>query len=172
MRIGQISWLALVPLTLSLVAAAQPADAAKKHHHAAKGGGGGSNSIVAVANRNGCDLFDQQLKKGGLTGLLSGGGPYTVFAPNDSAFQHLAKDAIGEGMLPKTLKYHVVKGNYSLTDLSTRRSIPTLEGEDVMLNSKDGKLIVDGAIVTKPDIKCSNGVIHVIDTVLLPQRGK
>jgi uncharacterized surface protein with fasciclin (FAS1) repeats len=47
-----------------------------------------------------------------------------------------------------------------------------MEGDDVMLNSKDGKLIVDGALVTKPDIKCSNGVIHVIDTVLLPERGK
>ena len=57
-------------------------------------------------------------------------------------------------------------------DLAPLRAATTLEGESVMLNNKDGKEIVDGAFVTKADIVCGNGVIHVIDTVLMPERGK
>jgi uncharacterized surface protein with fasciclin (FAS1) repeats len=179
MRIGQFTWLAVVPLSLSLTGlfTIQPGQAKTSHHKHAKAAGGGGNSIVTVADKNGCSLFDAKLKEGRLFALLQGSGPFTVFVPNDLAFQHLPKDEVQSWpkrnlTLTKVLKYHVVKGNYSTSDLGTRRSIPTMEGDDVMLNSKDGKLIVDGALVTKPDIKCSNGVIHVIDTVLLPERGK
>lgn len=180
MRIGQITWLAVVPLSLTLcgLLTMQPGAAKTSHHHHATGGGG--NSIVTVADKNGCSLFDAKLKEARLFAFLQGGGPFTVFVPNDLAFQHLAKDGKDEIeswpkrnlSLTKVLKYHIVRGTYSAADLGTKKSIPTIEGNNVMLNSKDGKLIVDGSIVTKPDLKCSNGVIHVIDTVLLPERGK
>ncbi len=74
--------------------------------------------------------------------------------------------------LATVLKYHVLPKKYSASDLSSRRSLVTLEGESVMLNNKDGSQTVDGAIVTKADCDCSNGTVHVIDTVLMPERGK
>lgn len=73
--------------------------------------------------------------------------------------------------LGKVLKYHVVKGKLSSSDLASKRSATTLEGESLMLNAKDGKNIVDGAMVVK-EVDAGNGVIYVIDTVLMPERGK
>jgi uncharacterized surface protein with fasciclin (FAS1) repeats len=106
---------------------------------------------------------------------LKGKGPFTVFAPDQAAFAKLPKNstlAADKDKLTKVLKYHVLPNKLMASDLTSMRSAPTLEGESVMLNSKDGKEIVDGAFVTKADIVCSNGVIHIIDTVLVPERGK
>jgi transforming growth factor-beta-induced protein len=74
--------------------------------------------------------------------------------------------------LPIVLKYHVVPKKYMASDLASRRSIVTVQGESLMLDNKDGTQIVDGALVTKADSDCRNGVVHVIDTVLIPERGK
>lgn len=187
MRLGLLSSLA-VAVSLAGMMMAQPGDAhntgkAHRHHKkgcstkacadacSAKGG-----TIVAVAAKAGTfkELLSE-LEAAGLVGVLKGPGPFTVFAPNDAAFAHsrsLDKLSGDKAKLANTLKYHVVKGKFSSEDLASKRSITTLEGEALMLNSKDGKLIVDGALVTEADVKAGNGVIHVIDAVLVPERGK
>lgn len=188
MRFGLLTSLAVAAVSLAGMTMPQASDAhntGKPHHHhkkacsskaceqacAAKGG-----TIIAVAAKAGTfkELLSQ-LEAAGLVGVLKGPGPFTVFAPNDSAFAHsrsLDKLSGDKTKLANILKYHVVKGNYSAADLQNKRSLTTLEGESVMLNAKDGKVIVDGAIVTEADVKASNGVIHVIDAVLVPERGK
>jgi uncharacterized surface protein with fasciclin (FAS1) repeats len=187
MRFGLLSC-AAVAVSLASMTMAQPSGAhntGKKHHHhgacaskscsskscSAKGG-----TIVAVAASAGTfkELLSQ-LEAAGLVGTLKGAGPFTVFAPNDTAFAHsrsLDKLSGNKEKLSNVLKYHVVKGKYSSEDLASKRSLTTLEGESLMINAKDGKVIVDGALVITPDIKASNGVIHVIDAVLVPERGK
>ena len=119
------------------------------------------------------------LTTSGLSRTLHGCGPFTVFAPSDSAFAKLPKAEkeellADEKRLPEVLKYHVVKGVFPASELAQKRAITTVQGESLMLDTKnDGEtLIVDGAIVTQPDIKCRNGVIHVIDILLVPERGK
>jgi uncharacterized surface protein with fasciclin (FAS1) repeats len=149
-----------------------------KHHHHGKNCHHACNGIVGVASKN-KDLSTTvtAIKKAGLVCALSCAGPLTVFAPTNEAWSKIPKD-MREGMLndPKRLKdileYHVVKGKYDAASLDGKRSIKTLEGQDLMLDNKDGKLIVDGAIVTTPDVKASNGMIHLIDYVAIPERGK
>lgn len=134
------------------------------------------NDIVETAKKDGSfKNLSTALCSTGLSKTLKSKGPFTVFAPNDEAFAKLPKDK-KEALLkdPNVLKYHVVKGNVSAADLKEKRSVATVQGESLMVDTKnDGEVIVvDGAIVTKPDIKCSNGVIHVVDFVLVPERGK
>ncbi len=190
MRLGAFTWLTIVPTAVSLISlvSTQPSSATTKthnaKHHAAccskacsksKKCGKHSHDIVHTAMAQ-PDLkqMSKALQDAGLVCILESGGPFTVFAPSDAAFagQAKANQVTGDkDKLAKQLKYHVVKGNFSAADLANKRSIPTIEGECLMLNSKDGKLIVDGAIVSR-DIPTSNGVIHVIDCVLSPERGK
>lgn len=135
---------------------------------------GNKNDIVNTAKRDGSfKNLTNALCCTNLASTLHGKGPFTVFAPSDEAFGKLPKDK-QEAILKNadTLKYHVVKGKVSSQDLAAKRSIVTVQGESLMVNNKDGTIIVDGATVTKPDIACSNGVIHVIDFVLVPERGK
>jgi uncharacterized surface protein with fasciclin (FAS1) repeats len=109
----------------------------------------------------------------GLVDTLSGDGPFTVFAPTDDAFAKLPKGTI-EGLLKdkdgltKILTYHVVSGKVMAKDVMTMKSAKTLQGEDVSIDISDG-VMVNNAKVIEADIECSNGVIHVIDTVLMPK---
>ena len=139
-----------------------------------------SNNIVRTAVKDGnYKTLTEALTKAGLAGTLSTSGPFTVFAPSDAAFAKLPKAKVeallaDKKKLREVLKYHVVKGKMTAEELSAKRSIPTLQGEFLMVDSKnDGDmLVVDGAIVTKPDISCGNGIIHEIDFLLVPERGK
>lgn len=136
------------------------------------------NDIVSTAKKAGTfNTLGDALDKANLTGTLQKKGPYTVFAPSDSAFAKLPKEEKeallnDEKRLPEVLKYHVVQGIVPSSDLASARAVTTIQGESLMVDNKDGSVIVDGAIVTKPDIKCSNGVIHEIDYILVPERGK
>lgn len=139
-----------------------------------------SKDIVDTAKCDGSfKTLSHALNTSGLSKTLKSKGPFTVFAPSDEAFGKLPKeqrDALlaDNKKLPTVLKYHVVKGIVPASELAQKRSVVTVEGESLMVDTKnDGELIVvDGAMVTKPDIKCNNGVIHVIDYVLTPERGK
>jgi uncharacterized surface protein with fasciclin (FAS1) repeats len=112
-------------------------------------------------------------KAAGLADALSGPGPITLFAPTDAAFKKLP-EGTGESLLanPDRLKqillYHVVDGSVRAADVVKLESAKTLQGATVTIKSADGKVKINNATVTKADIECSNGVIHVIDTVLLP----
>jgi len=113
------------------------------------------------------------VKAAGLVDTLKSAGPFTVFAPTDAAFAKLPAGTL-EGLLkdPAKLKavltYHVVAGDVMAADVVKLTSAKTVEGADVTIKVMGGKVMVNNAHVVKTDIKCSNGVIHVIDTVILP----
>lgn len=110
-----------------------------------------------------------------LAGALAGKGPFTVFAPTDDAFAKLPKEVIQSLLKPENkqqlagiLTYHVVKGHVLAAQVVDLPGAVTLNGQRVDIQVKKDKVMVDGATVVKTDIKCSNGVIHVIDKVILP----
>ena len=110
----------------------------------------------------------------GLADTLSGKGPFTVFAPTDAAFAKLPAGTVETllqdptGQLKNILLYHVVAGKVMAADVVSLTSAPTVFGKNVSVMVKDGKVYIDGAQVIVTDILASNGVIHVIDSVILP----
>lgn len=109
-----------------------------------------------------------------LVEALKGDGPYTIFAPTDAAFAALPEGTVETLLLPENkeqlaaiLTYHVVPGKIMSTDLVDDSESVTVNGDTVMIDLDNG-VMVDEATVTKADIEASNGVIHVIDTVILP----
>lgn len=114
------------------------------------------------------------LQAAGLVDTLKGPGPFTVFAPTDAAFAKLPAGTV-EALLkdiPKLtaiLTYHVVSGKVMAADAMRMNSAKTVNGQSLRIQTKDGKVMVDGARVVQADIACSNGVIHVIDAVVLPK---
>jgi uncharacterized surface protein with fasciclin (FAS1) repeats len=114
------------------------------------------------------------LKQAGLAKTLQGKGRYTVFAPTDAAFARvpkatLAKLAHNRAMLRSVLLYHVAKGRLSAAKVVKRHSIRTLNGRRLRVRVRGDKVYVGRARVTTPDIAASNGVIHVINRVLIPR---
>jgi len=110
-----------------------------------------------------------------LVATLSGPGPFTVFAPVDAAFAALPAGTVeslvkpeNKGKLASILTYHVVAGKVLSTDLSNGMKAKTVNGTEITITIADGKVKVNGAIVVLADVATSNGVIHVIDGVLLP----
>jgi uncharacterized surface protein with fasciclin (FAS1) repeats len=112
------------------------------------------------------------LEAADLVDTLKGAGPFTVFAPTDAAFAALPSgvlDALlaNQTALTEVLTYHVVSGKLMATDVVALISVTTLQGDDLLIDTSDG-VKIGGATITQTDIDCSNGVIHVIDTVLIP----
>jgi uncharacterized surface protein with fasciclin (FAS1) repeats len=112
------------------------------------------------------------LKAAGLVDTLKGKGPFTVFAPTDEAFAKLPEGTV-DGLLKdipqlkKILTYHVVSGKVMAADVMKMTSAKTVEGSDVKIDASQGVKIND-SMVTTPDVVADNGVIHIIDTVLMP----
>jgi uncharacterized surface protein with fasciclin (FAS1) repeats len=134
-----------------------------------------SGSILEIARETGqFSTLVAALGRAGLAGALVNGGPYTVFAPSDEAFAKLP-DGVVDSLLasPETLanvlSYHLVPGRMTVAEVATRRWAPTVQGEDLPV-SNNGAVHVDGARVVSGDIEATNGLIHVIDRVLLPAR--
>lgn len=115
------------------------------------------------------------LQAADLVDALKQPGPYTVFAPTDEAFAKLPEGTVEDLLKPENkdklitiLTYHVVSGEVDSSEVVKLKSAKTLNGEDVKIAIVNGKVMVDNATVVKADVKASNGVIHVIDTVILP----
>lgn len=133
-------------------------------------------SIVGIASSNAdFGTLTAALKAAGLVATLEGKGPFTVFAPTDAAFAKLPAGTLESLLKPENkdqltaiLTYHVVSGNVMAADVVKLKSAPTVNGKSVKITVSDGKVMVDGANVVTTDIQASNGVIHVIDSVLLP----
>jgi uncharacterized surface protein with fasciclin (FAS1) repeats len=147
------------------VAAAAPAVA---DHHGAK------KDIVdtAVAAGN-FKTLASALAAAGLVDTLRGPGPFTVFAPTDEAFAKIPKadlDALiaDKAKLTKVLTYHVVSGKVMAADVTKLKEAKTVEGGMLKIDTSSG-VKINGATVVKADVPASNGVIHVIDSVILPQ---
>jgi len=121
------------------------------------------------------------VKAAGLVDTLSGPGPFTVFAPTNAAFGKLPKGTVdtlvkpeNKATLTKILTYHVVPGKLNAADLKDGQKLTTVEGEQLTVKKSGGKaMLVDAkggsSTITIPDVNQSNGVIHVIDTVVMPK---
>ena len=111
-----------------------------------------------------------------LVETLKGKGPFTVFAPTDEAFANLPEGTVEDLLKPENkdklvavLTYHVVAGKVLAADVVKLKKAETVQGSEVRIKVKKGSVKVDGANVVKTDIECTNGVIHVIDAVILPK---
>ena len=131
--------------------------------------------IVAVASGAGSfNTLVAAVKAAGLVETLQGPGPFTVFAPTDEAFAKLPKGTVEDLLKPENkdklvaiLTYHVVAGKVMAADVKTMKA-KTVNGQSLDVKVTDGAVTVDNAKVTKTDVAASNGVIHVIDSVVLP----
>lgn len=134
-------------------------------------------TVVEVAMKAGSfQTLCKLLKAADWVEPLNGAGPFTVFAPTDEAFAKIDADTLESLLLPENkaklaeiLKYHVVKGRVFSDQAVKAGDAKTAQGGSVHITSKKDKVMVNGAKVIKPDIDASNGVIHVIDTVLMPK---
>lgn len=132
-----------------------------------------TKSLVNIVMGN-CNTLGAAIKTAGLQKILETSDPITVFAPSDAAFaamreyvdyllqpRHIAK-------LTKELAYHMVKGKYLAANLIYNETLSTIQGEKLSIQVKEGKITVDGAPLITADLGACNGVIHIIDKVLLP----
>ncbi|MEL6716592.1 MAG: fasciclin domain-containing protein, partial [Planctomycetota bacterium] len=179
------------PIALSLVLASAPfaADALTSDQCGSQCGSKAKATLAA--NEVGKDIVEtavaagefntlaRLLTKAELVEALQGEGPFTVFAPKDSAFAKLAKENEGiletllkeenAGMLTNILTYHVVPGKVMAKDVVELTTATSLLGQRLDVTVTEGTVMIDGAKVIATDIECSNGVIHVVDSVLLPE---
>lgn len=131
-----------------------------------------ANIIETAVNAGSFTTLVAAIKAAGLVETLNGEGPFTVFAPNDAAFAKLPAGTVDSLLkdipkLKKILCYHVVSGNVMAADVVNLTSTKTVEGSDVKINASKGVMINDSTVTTA-DVVADNGVIHVIDTVLMP----
>jgi len=139
-------------------------------------GDAATSDIVATASAAGdFKTLVAAVQAAGLAEALAGKGPFTVFAPSDSAFAKLPKGTLEKLLEPESrsklasiLTYHVVPGKVMAKDAMGLTGATTLGGQRIDIAVTDGGVTIDGAKVVKTDIVCSNGVIHVIDAVLMP----
>ncbi|USD62806.1 fasciclin domain-containing protein [Vibrio sp. SCSIO 43140] len=157
------SFAAMAALLLSISAFAD--------HHGMK------KDIVDVAAENGSfTTLVAAVQAAGLVDTLKGEGPFTVFAPTDEAFAKLPEGTVESLLQPENkdklvaiLTYHVVPGKVMAADVMGLDKAKTVQGQEVMITKKDGMVMVDNATVVATDVKAKNGVIHVIDAVIMPK---
>lgn len=164
MKLTRFLTLAVATSALSLTAVTSSlAEAAPKDIVAVASSAGKFNTLVAA------------VKAAGLVETLQGKGPFTVFAPTDEAFAKLPAGTVENLLKPENkdklvavLTYHVVPGKVMAADVKPMKA-KTVQGQSLNVKVSDGAVTVDNAKVIKTDIAASNGVIHVIDSVVLPQ---
>lgn len=143
---------------------------ATAHNH------GNKQDIVDIAASNpDFSTLVAAVKAAGLVDALKGEGPLTVFAPTNEAFAKLPAGTVESLLLPENkdtlvsiLTYHVVAGKVTAAEVVKVNSATSLQGQDIAVTVSDGTVMVNNATVTATDIMASNGVIHVIDTVIMP----
>ncbi len=131
--------------------------------------------VDTAVSADGFSTLVAAVKAAGLVETLKGKGPFTVFAPTDAAFKKLPPGTLENLLKPENkaqlvsiLTYHVVPGKVMAADVVKLKEAKTVEGSTVDITVKGDKVMVDKANVAKTDIECTNGVIHVIDAVILP----
>jgi len=145
---------------------------AQAHEHGMK-----KADIVDVAVENGSfNTLVAAVKAADLVSVLKGKGPFTVFAPTDEAFAKLPEGTVESLLKPENkdklvavLTYHVVSGKVMAADVVTLEKATTVQGQDITIKTMNNKVMVDNANVVVTDVEASNGVIHVIDHVILPK---
>jgi uncharacterized surface protein with fasciclin (FAS1) repeats len=131
-----------------------------------------ANIVETAVNAGSFKTLVAAVQAAGLVDTLTGAGPFTVFAPTDDAFAKLPAgtvDALLKDIpqLKKILTYHVVAGKVMAADVVKLKSATTVEGSDVKIDASNGVKVNDSTVTT-PDVETDNGVIHIIDAVLLP----
>jgi uncharacterized surface protein with fasciclin (FAS1) repeats len=169
LSINKIANAILIALTLTFFASTIFADDHKKAESKEK------MDIITIALEAGSfNTLAAALTEAELVETLKGEGPFTVFAPTDEAFAKLPEGTV-EGLLKdkkaltNILLYHVVSGNVTSDQVVKLNSATTLANADVNIAVKDGKVYINDSQVTTADVNASNGVIHIIDTVLIPE---
>ncbi len=127
-----------------------------------------------VADTKGLSTFQQLVAEAGLAGTLEGAAPYTVFAPSDAAFQTVPAKTLAalkadKAQLKAVLSYHIVPGALAAADLKAG-NLKTLQGANVAVSRAGTFVTVEDAMVEQADLRASNGVVHVIDRVLMPPK--
>jgi len=160
-------------LTLALVLPAQAQDEGSM-----KGMTGEADIVQTAINAGSFNTLVTALEAADLVEALKGDGPFTVFAPTDAAFKELPEGTLDDLLKPENkaqlqsiLKYHVVSGAVMAEDVVEMSEAKTLQGAKLGIRTSDGSVMLEGknvASVTKTDIAASNGVIHVVDAVLMP----
>lgn len=153
-------------VSLSLLSAPVMAN----HHNEAK-----MDIVETAASNSNFTTLVAAVKAAGLVDTLQGAGPFTVFAPTNEAFEKLPAGTVEELLKPENkdklvavLTYHVVAGEVYAKDVVKLTEAKTVQGSKVMINVSDDGVMINDANVVQTDLKTKNGVIHVIDTVLLP----
>ena len=182
----------VLPMVASAVADECPVAAAQKAKAMAHAKAQAKAHVQVVAlNADRKDIVDTAVGAGsfktlvaavqaaGLVETLKGAGPFTVFAPTDEAFAKLPAGTVESLLKPENkeklvavLTYHVVPGKVMAADVVKLTEAPTVQGSKAKVKVVDGTVMIDNAKVVKTDIETSNGVIHVIDAVILPPAGK
>jgi len=164
----------LAAVTAVAVAAVGPASASARATGDAVPASAKKDIVETAVAAGKFETLTALLTKAGLVNTLKGKGPFTVFAPTDKAFSKVPKatlDALAKdkAKLRSVLLYHVAKGKLTASKVVKRKSIKTLNGQRVRVKVRGGKVFVGGARVVTPDVRASNGVIHVINKVLIPR---
>ena len=145
-----------------------------EHSHATKANVATSDIVDVAASAGTFNTLLAAAKAAGLVDTLKSAGPFTVFAPTDDAFAKLPAGTIDKLLadpdkLKTILLYHVVSGEVTADQVVKLSNATTVEGSDVQIKVNGSKVMVDNATVLKTDVMASNGVIHVIDTVMIPR---
>ena len=134
------------------------------------------NIVDTAVDAGSFQTLAKALDAAGLVNTLKGEGPFTVFAPTDAAFAKLPEGTVEDLLKPENkdklvaiLTYHVVPGKVMASDVATMDSAKTVQGQSLTITKDDDGVMVDDARVVQTDIACSNGVIHVIDNVVMPK---
>jgi uncharacterized surface protein with fasciclin (FAS1) repeats len=133
-----------------------------------------SNITQVVNAEKNMTILKKSVSASGLDNVLSGTGPFTVFAPNDLAFEKLEKGVLDNLLKPENktkladlLNYHVVSGKVHFKDFKDGEKLKTLNGKELHVHVKDGHVRIEGAEILSHDLSSSNGVIHSLDTVMM-----
>lgn len=133
------------------------------------------NIVEIAAGNSDFSTLVAAVEAADLASVLQGDGPYTVFAPTNEAFAALPEGTVDTLLMPENkdklveiLTYHVVPGKVTAAEVIKLSSAKTVQGEQIAISTNDGQVMINNAHVINADIAASNGVIHVIDTVILP----
>ena len=132
--------------------------------------------VDTVGQADAFKAFSSALKAAGLVDKLRGSGPFTVFVPTDQAFAKLSESTLHDWLRPGSkpklkaiVAYHVVPGMCPASEIIRSSSARTVQGSGLTIHSRSNRVYVNNAMVVQADIPCDNGVIHVLDTVLIPR---
>ena len=133
-----------------------------------------SNITQVVNDNKNMTTLNKGVLASGLDKVLSGDGPYTLFAPSDLAFRKLQTEKFETLLKPEnktkledTLKYHIVAGKLNYKDLQDGEKLKAVNGQELSVAVKDGRVRIQGAEIENRDLQTSNGVIHILDTVMI-----